>query len=129
MTSDNKQNTATIKHCLDHERGTIRNLKQGENWFNMLYGVFHEPEHEIRTTGGHTGVCFEINGDYMTVKNHSEYNPMLLSRAGETDFVEHPRLKMHVLQEGDRIQVMYPNEALIEEEMVLEYHRKEAQKE
>lgn len=111
------------KHCLKHKRGAIRNISEGENWLNMMYGIFHEPQEEICATNGHTGVCFEMNGEYLAVKNYSNVNAVLICGAGETDFVEQPRLKMRILQQGDCIQIMYPNDIMIEEEIVLEYRK------
>lgn len=69
-----------VRLYLDHKRGTIKNLFEGENWFNMLHGVFHESKAEIASMSGNTGVCFDIDGSNVSVRNPSERLSVTLVR-------------------------------------------------
>lgn len=101
-----KKKEAVIKHYLDHENGGVfRQVKsEGENWLNLLYGLFFEPQEEIRTITGHTGVCFEVDGNFICVKNYSkDMTTVRLERNGNSQVV--PILQMRVLQPGDNIHI------------------------
>mmetsp|Transcript_823 Transcript_823/g.1298 ORF Transcript_823/g.1298 Transcript_823/m.1298 type:complete len:137 (-) Transcript_823:1159-1569(-) len=61
------------KHVLHHSRGKVK-LLQGENWFDMLYGVFHEPLREHLSMTSQTRICFDVDGPHCIVKSWSTNN-------------------------------------------------------
>jgi len=116
-----------FKHILRLESGTPIGLMQGENWFNMLYGVFHEREEEIRSTSGHTQVCFNVDGPHCSVKNFSSTNRVGLAKDSDSSFEPLPRLQMRILQPDERIHIAFPNDMMIVQEITVEYQKEQVE--
>ena len=82
---------AKFKHYLITERGTKVKLMEGENWFDMLHGVFHEPidtqKDEIRRDSGETRICFDVDTEssVCSVKNMSTINKLFLTKKKKKD--------------------------------------------
>ena len=144
---------AKFKHYLITERGTKFKLMEGENWFDMLFGVFHEPidtqNDESRRDAGETRICFDVDTEssVCSVKNMSTINKLFLTKKKkkdnsktkdddddddddensccDADAVALPRTQMRVLNPGDRIRIFFPNgkKLMIVDEVHVTYAR------
>lgn len=104
------------KHFLRHSRGK-ETLLQGENWFDMLHGVFHEPLREHSTMTGQTRICFDVDGPHCIVKSWSTSNKVhFLSNDDNMVDVEKdlslykilPSLQMKYLNHNDNLHISFP---------------------
>ncbi|CAB9497763.1 expressed unknown protein [Seminavis robusta] len=119
-----------LKHSL--MAGTTKvELMEGENWFNMMYGVFHEERGSTNPTRGDTDICFDVHASYCVVKNHSMCNDLYLKKAGpeneDREFRQVPRLQIRSLCPNDCIRVTFPEgeDLCIVQEQTLIYRQEE----
>ena len=94
-------------HFLLAEGGRKLDLLEGENWFNMMHGFFHEPTDidSNPSTTSDTKVCLNVDGPYCAIKNYSHENRVNLARDGSASFKPIPRLQMRILRPNDSIHV------------------------
>jgi hypothetical protein len=97
-----------VKHFVLAEGGKKFDLLEGENWFNMFYGFFHEPtDIDSKSTTADTRVCLNVDGPYCAIKNYSHENRVCLARDGSASFKPIPRLQMRILRPNDSIHLRY----------------------
>ena len=96
-----------VTHYLMIKGGNKVNLMEGENWFNMVHGVFFEPTDidNHNPLNSDTRVCLDVDGPHCAIKNHSQDSKVSLARDASSSFEAVPRLQMRILRPNDSIHV------------------------
>ena len=118
---------STVRHSLEHRMG-ILDLEEGENWFDMIHGVFQEPS----GCSGDTGVCFEVDeSSGVAVRNTSQDTEISIARNADSDDDDDDEeifTPVHscVLEPGDKIRIFVEKfeMMLISQSIVLTYRNK-----
>lgn len=105
------------KHFLYHSRGKVK-LLQGENWFDMMHGVFHEPLRELQSMTAQTRICFDVDGPHCIVKSWSSRNKVHFLSSSDDNSADVPKdltlyeilpsFQMKYLTHNDHLHISFP---------------------